>query len=555
MARSNGNQDRTGSQPARPQHAGEPIDHGLPWHNGAGQQPGQAYDQQAAGQLPWPQQYQQPQNAPALQQYQGQQGYAPAGYAPPNYPQTQAYAPPPDAHHGHYFPQGAQQQLGVDYGQQPHAGQAYAAAPAAYQDPASQLRGSYAGQAEAHAYTAPPTQAGYPSQAYAPQQGYDPRGFDLGAYGNPATGYPDPVTGRTLPPTGAQQVPFGQAPNATSKQPLNPSQAAAHGEHDDEEYEDEEDEEEAPRKRFGILKVLGVLTVAIALGGGAAYGVKKFGGGLLTASTKPVTVKADATPSKARPTTAAADKAAERLGGDQLPPVVPAGNGLQANNSAPGEARKVQTIAIPAATTSPLRPTMSIPGVTVEGAMAAAPPSAAQPAALPPVTRAPEGRAVAPPPVVAQPQRAPVAPKVIAAVEEAAAPKAAPPARIPVAQAPRLTKGNDAYSPASGVGAATVAAATTAPASAPAKAGNGFIAVLASQGSAIDARKTLDDLQGKYSEAIGGKPTDVTEFANPRDGKTYYRAVVGPPGSREAAASVCEKIKTAGHKDCFAAPY
>ncbi len=546
MARSNSNPDRTGGQPARPQHAGEPIDHGLPWHTGAAQ-PGQGFEQQPNGQLPWPQQYQQAPTAPPLQQYQAQQVYAPPGYAPPNYPQAQAYAPQPDAHHGHYFPQTAAAPGSAEYQQPMYTTNAYAPSQAAYQDPSTQLRGSYAGHGEPQAYTAPPAHAAYPGQGYAPQHGQDPRSFDLGAYGTQATGYVDPATGRPLPvaappaglaPAGAQAVPFGHS-----------QAAAAPSDQDDEEYEDEE-EEEAPRRRFGILKVLGVLTVAVALGGGAAYSVKKFGGSVLTAGTKPVTVKADASPSKQRPASGAADKASERLGGDAIPQVVPAGDGQQGDSGALAQARKVQTIAIPAGNAPPLRPTISIPGVSVEGmALASAP---AQAAALPPVTPAPAGRAVAPPPAAAQQPRAPVAPKVIAAVEDAAAaPKVAPPARIPVAQAPRPSKGNDAYSPASGVGAATVAAATTAPP----KASNGFIAVLASQGSAIDARKTLDDLQGKYSEAIGGKPTDVTEFANPRDGKTYYRAVVGPPGSREAAASVCEKIKTAGHKDCFAAPY
>jgi hypothetical protein len=79
--------------------------------------------------------------------------------------------------------------------------------------------------------------------------------------------------------------------------------------------------------------------------------------------------------------------------------------------------------------------------------------------------------------------------------------------------------------------------------------------VLASQGSAVDSRKALDDLQGKYSEIIGSKPTDVREIVSPKDGKTYYRAVVGPPGSKEAANAVCEQMKTAGHQGCFTAPY
>jgi SPOR domain len=549
MARSNGIQDRTGGQQGRQAHPGEAVEHGLPWSNGQGAgvpvtAAQQGYDPHAAGQLPWPQQGQQPyapgyqpaHTAPPLQQYQGQQPIT-QGYAPPQYPQPQAYAPQADAHHGHYFPQAAHGAAPHDYAQQQAYLQAGYAPQSGYQDPASQLRGSYPGHGEVP-YTAPPTQQ------------HDPRQFDLGAYGNQAAGYADPATGRTLPPVqgslpaGAQNVPFGKAT------PAQPAEAY----HEDD-FEDEDDEEEQPRRRFGVMKVLGVLALAIGIGGGAAYGVKKFGGSLMTASTKPVTVKADVGPTKSK--SAVADsKAAERLGGDAVPAVVPAGD---AQGDTPGSPRKVQTVAIspPAAT---LRPTVSIPGVTVEGGLPPAPPAPVQQQAVafPPVTQAPPGRAVAPPPAAALPQRAPVAPKVIATVEEpAAAPKAAA-ARIPVAQAPKAGRASDAYSPASGVGAATVAAATTAPAAAaPARpaGGNGYIAVLASTGSAIDSRKALDDLQGRYSESIGGKPTDVREFVNPRDGKTYYRAVVGPPGSREAANTVCEQMKTAGHKDCFTAAY
>ena len=157
MARSNGNQDRTGGQPARQQYAGEGVDHGLPWNNASAAAHPQGYDQQAPGQLPWPQgqgqpqqAYQHPQGAPPLQQYQAQQGM-PQGYAPPQYPQT--YAPQPDAHHGHYFPQPGQAPPAADQAQYgyPQNGYAPPSTPAyqGYQDPAAQLRGSYAGHGEA----------------------------------------------------------------------------------------------------------------------------------------------------------------------------------------------------------------------------------------------------------------------------------------------------------------------------------------------------------------------------------------------------------------------
>jgi SPOR domain len=554
MARSNGNQDRPGGQQGRQPYPAETVDHGLPWATAPAAAPPQSFDPHAAGQLPWPQAqqpfaqgYQQPPHtAPPAQQYHGQPPQAQA-YVPPQYPQPPTYAPQADAHHGHYFPQSAQAQPQQDYGQHTaYQPTGYAPHPG-YHDPAAQLRGSFPGHAEAP-YAVPPT-----------QPGHDPRQFDLGAYGNApgnaGGGYLDPVTGRTLAPVqqqpgfpaGAQQAPLGKAA------PTAQGQEA----YDDDEYEDE-DEEAPPRKRFGLLKILGVLTLAVGIGGGAAYGIKKFGGSLMSASTKPVTVKAEPGPTKSKPTAAAAvdNKAAERLSGDAMPAVVPAG---EAQGDTPGTPRKVQTVAISPPTTANLRPTVSIPGVTVEGGLPLAPPTSALQAVqgLPPVTQAPPGRAVAPPPVAAQPQRAPVAPKVIAAVEDpAVAPAAkAVAARVPVAKQPRQS---DAYTPASGVGAATVAAATTAPtATAPARpaGGNGYIAVLVSPSSAVDARKALDDLQGKYSEIIGSKPTDVREVVSPRDGKTYYRAVVGPPGSSEAAKAVCEQMKTAGHQGCFAAPY
>ena len=555
MARSNGNQDRTGGQPGQPARAAPPVDHGLPWHNGQGQQGDlqHGYDalpagQHQPGQLPWPPQ----QTAPPLQQYQVQQTYVPPGYAPPSYPQPQNYAPQAEPHHGHYFPPaGSPQGSAADYAAQNYQNAAYAqgqAYPPGYQDPAQQLRGSFAAQSD----------QGYATGAYGHPQaaGHDPRGYDLGAYGSQQPAYADPATGRglALPPPAGFGPAHGQAQPAAA--------AKAEEDFDDEEYEDEEEE---PRRRFGIFKIIASLVVAVALGGGVAYGIKKYGGSL-TASSKPVVVKADAAPAKTRP--AGADgKAGERLG-EQVPAVVAAVD-TNTDTGGPAPARKVQTIAIPGNgapagdANPPLRPTISIPGVSVQGLPPAAPSAAPQPsgsaASLPPVTPAPAGRAVAPPPgaqAAAAQQRAPVTPRVIASAEEPAAAVKAAPQKVAVAQPPKASKASDAFSPVQGVGAATVAAATTTAAPAARSTGsNGFVAVLASQSSAIDARKTLDDMQSKYGEVLGGKPTDITEFANPADGKTYYRAVVGPPGSREAANAICGQVKTAGHKGCFAAAY
>ena len=560
MARSNGNQDRTGAQVGQPARNAHPLDHGLPWNNTgapAGSYPQdpqfapQGYEPQPTGrpatpqptaQLPWPQHA-----APQLQQYapagyQGQpQGYTQPGYPPQSYPPQGAY--PADPHHGHYFPQAAP-------GDQQHP----------YQDPAAHLRGSYPGHAEPLYAPISNPAGGHQAGGYQPAAhhaaAHDPRGYEFGAYATAPAAYPEqPGAGRGYPP---------QQPNP---QQFDPHQAASQGADaefdDDEEFEDEDVD---PPRRFGLLKVIVSLTVAIGIGAGGAYAYKKFGT-VPIGNGKPMVVRADQAPSTIRSAEAslADSKSGERVG-EQVPAVVPAGDS-PADGSAPAGARRVQTIAIapPGAQASsqpPMRPTISVPGLALDGMGMGQP----QAAAMPPVTPAPAGRTVAPPPAV---QRAPIAPKVIASVED---PASAPPPRAPVAKAPpKAAKSSDAYSPGgspSAIGgpaptggvtvasAATTAAAAAAPPAAPAKvAANGYIAVLSSQTSAIAARKTLDDLQIKFSDVLGGKPTDVTEFANPKDGKTYYRAIVGPPGSREAAASVCTQVKAAGYKDCFAAAY
>ena len=83
--------------------------------------------------------------------------------------------------------------------------------------------------------------------------------------------------------------------------------------------------------------------------------------------------------------------------------------------------------------------------------------------------------------------------------------------------------------------------------------GSGFVVVLASKRSCTDAPKAFAELQQKYPEVLGGMAPDVqkAEFGK----GVWYRAVVGPPGSREAASSVCSQLKTAGHPGCWVAAY
>ena len=62
------------------------------------------------------------------------------------------------------------------------------------------------------------------------------------------------------------------------------------------------------------------------------------------------------------------------------------------------------------------------------------------------------------------------------------------------------------------------------------------------------------DLQQKYGDVLASKTPDVQE-ANLGEKGLWYRAVVGPPGSREAASAVCAQLKTAGHSACWVTAY
>ena len=72
----------------------------------------------------------------------------------------------------------------------------------------------------------------------------------------------------------------------------------------------------------------------------------------------------------------------------------------------------------------------------------------------------------------------------------------------------------------------------------------------------MDAMKRFADLQQKFPEQLGNKMAEVQEVnLGEAKGGIWFRAAVGPPGSREAAASVCRELRTAGHTNCWATAY
>jgi hypothetical protein len=177
-----------------------------------------------------------------------------------------------------------------------------------------------------------------------------------------------------------------------------------------------------------------------------------------------------------------------------------------------------------------------LPGISVDvgGPMPGGPPptARAQPPMQAPSPPAQARLGASPPPVArAAPPVEPVAPpRRIAEL---------PPAADPPRKAVPKTKD---------------VAAPPAPPTAVATTGNGFVAVLSSQKSRMDALKAFADLQQKYGNVLQTKTPDVQE-ANLGEKGTWYRAVVGPPGSRDAASNLCTQLKTAGYSGCWVTAY
>jgi hypothetical protein len=105
-----------------------------------------------------------------------------------------------------------------------------------------------------------------------------------------------------------------------------------------------------------------------------------------------------------------------------------------------------------------------------------------------------------------------------------------------------------------------VVALDTAP-SAPAgpkPTGAGYVAVLASVpasgSSRMDALAQFADMQQKYGAILTNKTPDIQE-ANLGEKGTYHRLLVGPPGSRDSANSVCTQLKAEGYSGCWVTAY
>jgi hypothetical protein len=120
---------------------------------------------------------------------------------------------------------------------------------------------------------------------------------------------------------------------------------------------------------------------------------------------------------------------------------------------------------------------------------------------------------------------------VPAAQGAAPAPAAEPPPRSRVART---------EAPSAPVAAAPVA---TAPAAAPAA--GGYAVQVTSQRSEAEAQTEFKTLQGKFPSQLGSRQP-IIHRADLGDKGTFYRALVGPFGSSEAASAMCSNLKAAG---------
>jgi hypothetical protein len=157
--------------------------------------------------------------------------------------------------------------------------------------------------------------------------------------------------------------------------------------------------------------------------------------------------------------------------------------------------------------------------------------------------------AAAPAPAPATPAPA-VRAKSTEAPARATAPKAsgnAPLAIVPVAQgaAPAPTPAAEPP-PRSHVARteAPSAPVATAP-TAPAAAAGGYAVQVTSQRSEAEAQTEFKSLQTKFPGQLGSRQP-IIHRADLGDKGTFYRALVGPFASSEAAAAMCSNLKAAG---------
>lgn len=373
-----------------------------------------------------------------------------------------------------------------------------------------------------------PAQAG-PAYHFPPAEPAADYGYNPQPYGQPQWGQPGDQRG------------YGVAGYLPADPP--PFQQTAHHQQGyadaDADYADEFYEDEEPRRGRRWILIAAALVGAIGVGGALAYTYRS----LVAPNARVPLVKAEPAGNvKVRPDQrggkefpGADKKLPSRLEGTTA--AVPPQKAEQEPDGpeAGGEERNlgpksVKTIPIGSQPTAVApSPVTAVPGITLQNV--GPPPRAEQPQAQPKVVPPPSAGRVS---TGQQPAAAegddddPPAP-------------AAPPIKRPQPVAPSP--------PPQQVAVKVPSPPRAAPPPPAASSGLGYVVVLASKKTHMDAFKAYADAVEKHPQVLNGKTPDVQQ-ADLGEKGIWYRAVVGPLGSREAAMSLCGQLKAAG-QDCW----
>ena len=399
-------------------------------------------------------------------------------------------------------------------------------------------------------------------------------------YSEPAEGYDDPHDDESAYDPRYHDA---EPPRPAGRQPALVPQTLAPQSHDDE-YESEDqwddqadrqsdnsedyaDDATARPRRSGLVMVLAMLGL-VMIGAGGAFAYRAMFGGAILAPSLPPVIKANDAPNKIVPNRTDAQAAASNPAGATTP-----------GSSDRLVSREEQPVAVQPANAPP-RVVSTIPVSPAPGAAPASPPAAGAPA-LPAVPAQPS----APPKVAgpAQPPTAPLAgsgepkkvhtvtirsdqvgnanaaaPAPAPAASAAARPRAEPPARaaapkaggnaplaiVPVAQGTAPAPVAEPP-PRSRVARTEAPSAPVATAPAAAPAAGGYAVQVTSQRSEAEAQTEFKTLQAKFPGQLSSRQP-IIHRADLGDKGTFYRALVGPFASSEAAAAMCSKLKAAG---------
>jgi hypothetical protein len=335
-----------------------------------------------------------------------------------------------------------------------------------------------------------------------------------------------------------------------------------------------------PHRRKGLLTVGAVFALAV-IGTAGAFAYRNFFSDVSSSSPPPV-IRASTEPTKVAPPTQPVDQTASKFSYDRLGD---RGQNEQVvlREEKPVDNRELSRTNVPR-TVLPGGPMPSSAGAQMPAQPGPNPPSALgeprrvrtvpirpdQPdTAAIPQPSAGQSAAAVQPPTVFPPAPGPRQPPTMAEVpanSRAEAGSATGGGRVAAARGnPRVAARTDepggnaplSLSPDTSNAPPALTARESAPprastsarvAAAPAANGGGFLVQVSSQRSEADAENAYRSIQAKYSDLLGGQ-RHVIRRADLGSKGIYYRAMVGPFGTREEAIQLCVSLKAAGG-DC-----